>query len=124
MTWHGCSLGYLWCKLTEVESRIQGSRPRTQKYFKAKDQGHRRKCSPKKRSSKIFFRRSHKKVFENFFQGKKDLQKFLFRRSLLEETKKRFLQIFREVSGVLEQNFNSSKIVPVLEPRTDQFSRT
>ena len=38
---------------------------------KAKDQGHRRKCSKKKR--------------------KKDLQKFFFRRSLLEETKKRSL---------------------------------
>ena len=35
------------------------SRPRTGMLeAKAKDQGHRRKCSPKKKSSKIFFRRS------------------------------------------------------------------
>ena len=35
------------------------SRPRTGTLeAKAKDQGHRRKCSPKKKSSKIFFRRS------------------------------------------------------------------
>ena len=53
----------------EVESRTQGqgqpfrgknlSRPRTGTLeAKAKDQGHRRKCSPKKKSSKFFFRRS------------------------------------------------------------------
>ena len=35
------------------------SRPRTGTLeAKAKDQGHRRKCSPKRKSSKIFFRRS------------------------------------------------------------------
>ena len=35
---------------------------------KAKDQGHRRKCSPKKRSSKEFFRRfPKKKSSKNFF---------------------------------------------------------
>ena len=33
------------------------SRPRTG-MLEAKDQGHRRKCSPKKRSSKLFFTRS------------------------------------------------------------------
>ena len=57
---------------SEVESRTQGSRPRTRKNFEAKDrpleakdQGHRRKCSPpKKRSSKFFFRRkSSSKIF-------------------------------------------------------------
>ena len=37
---------------------------------KAQDQAHRRKCSPKKRSSEFFFRRSLKiKVFKNFFQA-------------------------------------------------------
>ena len=55
----------------KVESRTQSSRPRptTQKNFEAKDrpsrgqgQGHRRKCSPKKKkSSKFFFMRSQKK---------------------------------------------------------------
>ena len=42
-----------------------------------------------------------KKVFKNFF----------FRRSLLEETKKRSLKIFRKVSGIFQRNFNGSTIV-------------
>ena len=37
---------------------------------------------------------------------------------------KRCSQIFREVSGVFQQNFNASKICAVLEPSTGQFSRT
>ena len=81
----------------EVESRTQGSRPRprTQKKIqgqgrgqpfrglilsrprtemleaKAKDQGHKRKCSPKKkRSSQKFFRRSpQKNVFQKISQA-------------------------------------------------------
>ena len=52
-----------------------------------------------------------KKVFKNFFQAKNVLKKFFFRRSLLEETKKRSLLIFRKVSGVFHRNFNGSKIV-------------
>ena len=47
------------------------SRPRTGMLeAKAKDQGHKRKCSPKKkRSSQNFFRRSpKKKVFQKIFQ--------------------------------------------------------
>ena len=81
--------------LPEVESRTQGSRPRTQKKIrgqgqgqpfrtlsrprtgmleaKAKDQGHKRKCSPKKRkkrSSQKFFKRSPpKNVFQKIFQA-------------------------------------------------------
>ena len=66
----------------EVESRTQGSspRPRTQKKSEAKDkdslsedrhsrgQGHKRKCSPKKRSSKNFSGNLKKKVFTKFFR--------------------------------------------------------
>ena len=37
---------------------------------------------------------------------------------------KRCLEIFREVSGVFQRNFNCSKNSAVLEPRTGQFSRT
>ena len=37
---------------------------------------------------------------------------------------KRCSQIFREVSGVFQQNFDDSKNSAVLEPRTEQFSRT
>ena len=33
-------------------------------------------------------------------------------------------QIFREVFGVFQRNFNCSKNSAVLEPRTGQFSRT
>ena len=94
-----------------MESGTQGSRPkpRTQKNFEAKDRPYRGQgprtqtqvFSKKKRSLKIFFRRSQKKGLQNFF----------FRRSLLEETKKRSLQIFRKVSGVFQRNFYGSKIV-------------
>ena len=102
-----------------MKSRTQGSRPRTQKNFEAKDrpsqgQGLRTQTqvfSKKKRSSKFFFRRSQKKkVFKKFFQAKK-VFKIFFQASLLEETKKRSLQIFRKVAGVFQRNFNGSKIV-------------
>ena len=86
-------------QMSEVESRTQGSRarPRTQKNprprprtallrtdtFEAKDQRHKRNCSPKKkvfskifqaiskkRSSQKFFRRSpENNVFQKFFQA-------------------------------------------------------
>ena len=77
-----------------------------------------------KRSSKIFFKRSQKKGLQKFFSGKKGLQKFFFRRFLLEENKKRSSQIFCEVSGAFQQNFNDSKNSAFLEPRTGQFSRS
>ena len=55
-------------------SRGQGqecSRPRTGVLeAKAKDQGHKRKCSPKKKSSQKFFKRSlQKNVFQKIFQA-------------------------------------------------------
>ena len=69
--------------LPEVKSRTQGSRPRprTQKNFEAKDQRHRRKCSPKKKHLQKSFsgdlrKKSLKKIFirrkrssKNFFQA-------------------------------------------------------
>ena len=91
------------------------SRPRTGMLeAKAKDQGHKRKCSPKKkkkkRSSQKLFRRSpkkkKKKVFTKSFQAI--------------SIKKRFLNNFSSAP----QNFNHSKNSAVLEPRTGQFSRT
>ena len=89
------------------------SRPRTGMLeAKAKDQGHKRKCSPKKkkRSSQKFFRRSpknkNKKVFTKIFQAI--------------STKKRFPKNFSSAP----QNFNIPKNRAVLEPRTGQFSRT
>ena len=45
------------------------SRPRTG-MLEAKDQGHKRECSPKKRSSQKFFKRSpQKNVFKKIFQA-------------------------------------------------------
>ena len=80
---------------------------------KAKDQGHKRKCFPKKkkkRSSQKFFRRSQKKkkkkVFTKIFQAI--------------STTKRFLKNF----STAPQSFNYSKNSAVLKPRTGQFSRT
>ena len=80
------------------------SRPRTG-MLEAKDQGHKRKCSQKKkRSSQKFFRRSpKKKVFTKIFQAI--------------STKKRFPKNFSSDT----QNFNNSKNTAVLEPRTGQF---
>ena len=99
------------------------SKPRTGMLeAKAKDQGHKRKCSPKKkRSSQKFFRRSPKKKgLHKNFSG--DLQK-----------KKVFTKIFQAIStktrfpknfSSAPQYFNNSKTSAVLEPRTGQFSRT
>ena len=61
---------------------------------KAKDQGHKCKCFPKKKGLKIFFRSiSKKNGLEKHFSGHL-------------------------------QNFNHSKNSAGLEPRTEQFSRT
>ena len=51
-----------------------------------------------------------KKRSLKFFSGKKDLQKF-FSSDLYLGKPKKGLQIFREVSGVFQRNFNGSKIV-------------
>ena len=64
---------------------------------KAKDQRHKRKCSPKKKE---------KKVFTKIFQAI--------------STKKRFPKNFSSAP----QNFNNSKNTADLKPRTGQFSRT
>ena len=85
------------------------SRPRTGMLeAKAKDQGHKRKCSPKKKVIiKIFQAISKKKkVFTKIFQAI--------------STKKRFPKKFSSAP----QNFKNSKNSAVLEPQTGQFSRT
>ena len=82
------------------------SRPRTG-MLEAKDQGHKRKCSPKKKVfTKTFQAISKKKVFTKIFQAI--------------STKERFPKNFSSAP----QNFNNSKNSAVLEPRTGQFSRT
>ena len=70
-----------------------------------------RKCSPKKRSSKFFFRRSQKTRSSKFFSGEIGLQKFFSGDLYLRKQKKRSLQIFRKVSGFFQRNFNGSKIM-------------
>ena len=66
--------------------KIPRPRPRTDP-LEAKDQGHRRKCSPKR-----------KKSLQKFFSGVKGPQNFFLRQSPLEENKKtvfaNFLQSF------------------------------
>ena len=92
------------------------SRPRTGMLEgKAKDQGHRRKCSPKKkkRSPKVFSGDLQKKSLQNNFSGE-------FLRGL----QKMSSQNFREVSCVFQRTFKGSKNSAVLEPRTGQSSRT
>ena len=101
------------------------SRPRTGMLeAKAKDQGHKRKCSPKKkkkRSSQKFFRRSpKKKVFTKIFQAISKKKKVFTKIFQAISTKKRFLKNFSSAP----QNFTNSKNSAVLEPRTGQFSRT
>ena len=107
--------------------KIPRPRPRTDTLeAKAKDQGHRRKCSPpKKRSSKIFSGDlKNKKGFKQNFQAIKVFKIFFSGDLHLRKPKKRSSQIFRAVSGVFQQTFNGSKNSVVLEPRTGQFSRT
>ena len=81
------------------------SRPRTGML----DQGHKRKCSPKK---KVFT-----KIFQAISQKKKKVFTKIFQAI---STKKRFLKN----SSSAPQNFNYSKSTAVLKPRTGQFSRT
>ena len=88
-----------------MESRNQGSRPRTQNKFEAK-----RECSriqvqvfSKKRSSRKFFRRSPKKKTE------RKVFKKIFHVISKRGKQKKSSRIFREVSGVFQLHFNRSK---------------
>ena len=89
------------------------SRPRTGMLeAKAKDQGHKRKCSPKKKKKKVFT-----KIFQAISKKKKKVFTKIFQAI---STKKRFPKNFSSAP----QNFNIPKNSAVLEPRTGQFSRT
>ena len=90
---------------------------------KAKDQGHRRKFFPKKRSSKFFFRRSQKKGLQKFFSGEKVFKNFFSCDLYLRKPKKRSLQIFRKVSSVFQRNFSGSKIVLSSSRGQEKFRR-
>ena len=90
------------------------SRPKTG-MLEAKDTGA-SVLQRKERSSNKFSRRSQKK--------KKKVFKQILQAISRGGKQKRSSQIFREVSGVFQQNFNGSKNSAVLEPRTGQFLRT
>ena len=98
--------------LSEVESRTQSWRPRTDPLdAKAKDRGHRHKCSPKKSPQNFFSGDLKKRGLQKFFQAKKVFKIFFSGDLYLRKPKKRSLQIFRKVSGVFQRHFNGSKIV-------------
>ena len=60
-----------------VEGTRLEAKAKDTKNFEAKDQGHMRKCSPKKKKVfKKFFKQSQKKGLQNFFSGDKGLQNF------------------------------------------------
>ena len=120
----------------EMESRTQGSRPRprTQKNFeaKAKDtkkfrgQGQGQTLSrprPRTKNTDLSVLRK-KKGLQKSFSGEKGLQIFFFRRSLLEEIKKKVFADFPQGFWRFPTKFQRFKNSAVLEPRTGQFSRT
>ena len=74
---------------------------------KAKDQGHKCKCSPKKGLHKNFLGNLQKKGLQKKILG--DLQKKC---------------IFQKIFQALYKLFTTQKKSAVLEPRTGQFSRT
>ena len=89
--------------LEDRPSRGQGKkclRPRT----RTKDT--RRKCSPKNAFKFFFQALSKKRVFNKFFRR---------------PPKKKSSQVFREVSGVFQRNFNDSKNSAVLGRRQGSF---
>ena len=97
------------CSKSEVESRTQGSRPRTQKKIRGQGQGQpfrgQTLSRPRtKDTSASALQKKKKGLHKNFFQAI--------------STKKHFLKNFSSAP----QNFNNSKNSAVLEPRTGQFS--
>ena len=69
-------------------------------------------------------RSQKKKRLQKCFSGEKGLQKFCFRRSLLEETKKKVFADFLQGFWRFPTKFQRFKNSAVLDPRTEQFLRT
>ena len=102
------------------------SRPRTE-MLEAKDPG--ASVPPKKNVFKFFFRRfPKKKCLQHNFSGdlkkKRKVSKKIIQVISKREKHKRSSQIFREVTGVFQQNCSDSKNSAVLDPGTGQFSST
>ena len=121
--------------MPEVESRTQGSRPRprtqTKSEAKAKSTNKIQGQGQPFRGQTLSRPRTEMLEAENLGRRrkcsknktKKGIKQILHAISERGNTKKSS-QIFREISGVFQQNFNRSKNTAVLEPRTGQFSRT
>ena len=78
------------------DTRLEAEAKDTKKF-----RGQGQTLSRPRAQTQVFYEKQ--KGLQNFFSGEKGLQKNFFRRSLLEETKKRSLQIFRKLSGVFQQ---------------------
>ena len=113
----------MWSRLHKARGQGQGQkkknpRPRTG-MLEAKNQGHRRKCSPKKKGfqedfSSDFKKNKKKKGLEKIFSG--DLQR--------RKTKKVFAKFSARFLAFSYQILTVQKNSAVLEQRTEQFSRT
>ena len=77
----------------------------------------------KKRSSNFFSGYLKKKVFKIFFRRKRS-SKIFFKRSLLDETKKKVFADFPQGFWCFLTKFQRFKNSAVLDPRTRQFSRS
>ena len=114
---------HLWTMMRLISNR--GGVEDTRLEAKAKDtkkfwgQGKGQNLSRPRTQALVFSKK--KKVLQNIFSGEKSLQKFFFRRSLLEETKKK---VFADFPQGFWRKFQQFKNSAVLEPRTRQFSRT
>ena len=93
-------------------SRGQGPRTQTQVFSK------------KKKVFKNFFQAISKKMSSNIFLSRKRSSKIFFRRSLLEETKKQVFADFPQGFWRFPTKFQRFKNSAVVEPRRGQFSRT
>ena len=89
------------------------SRPRTDPLeAKAKNQGHRRKCSPKKKVLRKFFQViSKKKVFKKFFYAKKVFTKFFSGDFHLRKTKKGLRKFSTRFLALSNKTLTVQKIV-------------
>ena len=121
--------------VSEVESRTQGSRPRTQKKSEAKakdslsedrhSRGQGQECSrprPRTKDTSTSALQKKKGLHKNFLGDLRSPKKKKVFTKIFQatSTKKRFPKNF----STAPQNFNNSKNSAVLEPRTGQFSRT